>query len=473
MNDWVFGGRPEIRTPNIDRLRAMGVSFVNAHCASPACHPSRIAVMTGVRPSTSGIDHNTYGRLTPSWRQGPNSGTGALEHAVVLSQHFRNHGYRAIGTGKIFHGLQWLDGSENEAADWDDYFPSAAEQIPFQPRPSDLVDDRESGIIGDRPIGGDTGRRGQVFGAHPLSIPDSEMSDFQVVDWALKQLNAPQQKPLFLAVGLFRPHMPWEVPPAYFDLYPLNKIRRPPIRENDLADTHGHNRTSWHRWVLANEEKFHMWERLIQGYQASITFADAQLGRLMDGLATSPLATNTVIVFWSDHGMHFGEKQNWEKFTLWNRSTHVPLIIVPPRGTNRGARVKSPASLIDLYPTLCELAGLPVPVQCEGTSLKPQLMDPLAPRTQPAVTTQTLGLQSGHSVTGERWHYIRYFDGFEELYDLENDPDEFTNVAADPRWASVKSSLLSQLKQTRAPLDGVYQRIDTGAVVGPPRTQAK
>lgn len=473
MNDWVMGGRPEIRTPNIDRLRAAGVSFVNAHCASPSCHPSRLSVMTGVRPSTSGIDRNVYGRTTPSWRKGPDSGTGALENAIVLSQHFRDHGYRAIGAGKIFHGLQWVDGSENEPTDWDDYFPSASDQIPFQPRPDDLIDDHVAGIIGERPIGGDTGRRGQVFGAHPLALPDEKMSDYQVVDWALRQLQAPQEKPLFLAVGLFRPHMPWEVPQAYFDLYPLADIHRPKVLSGDLSDTHGHNRVSWHQWVLANEEKFQMWERLIQGYQASITFADAQLGRLLDGLKKSPLSKNTIIVLWSDHGMHFGEKENWEKFTLWNRSTHVPLIIALPDGTNRGASVNSPASLIDIYPTLCELAGLPIPAQCEGTSLKPQLSNPTAVRSEPAVTTQTMGLQSGHSVTSERWHYIRYFDGFEELYDLENDPNEFTNVAADPKFADIRQGLFDALKRTGAPLDGDYRRIDTGAPVKSPRSPSK
>lgn len=468
LNDWAIGGRPDIRTPNLDRLRARGVTFMNAHCASPSCHPSRIAVMTGVRPSTSGIDHNVYSRKEASWRTGPESGTGVLEKAIVLPQYFREHGYTAFGTGKIFHGLQWVDGSENEPEDWDGYFPSARDQIPFQPRPADLKDDDDSGIIGKRPIGGEVGRRGQVFGAHPLEITDEKMADYQVVDWAARQLAAPASKPLFLAVGLFRPHMPWEVPRKYFDLYPLDQIKRPPVRADDLADTHGHNRVSWHEWVLANEEKFQMWERLIQGYQASITFADAQLGRLLDALDASPARDHTIIVLWSDHGMHFGEKQNWEKFTLWQRSTHVPLVIVAPGITHPGTQVDSPASLIDVYPTLCDLAGLPSPTQCEGTSLLPQLKDPQAPRDVAAITTQTMGKQSGHSVTDARWHYIRYFDGFEELYNRDRDPNEFDNVAANPQFANDKARLLTALEKAHAPLDGVYHRAD-GSVVKPAR----
>lgn len=457
LNDWAIGGRPEVRTPNLQRLIARGTLFTNAHCASPSCHPSRLAMLTGVRPSTSGIDHNVYSQPQASWRTGPQSGTGALAHAVVLSQHFRTNGWRAAGTGKIFHGLQWVDGSENEPEDWDDYFPSARDQIPPQVRPDDLLDDAQSGIVGKRPIDGGTGRRGQVFGAHPLQVADEKMSDAQVAEWAIAQLKAPpRQEPLFLAVGFFRPHMPWEVPQKYFDLYPLAGIQRPKVLAHDLDDTHGHDRVSWHEWVLANEEKFQMWERMIQGYQASITFMDAQLGRVLDALDASAGANNTIIVLWSDHGMHFGEKENWEKFTLWERSTHVPLVVVAPGVTRPGSRVESPASLIDVYPTLCELTGLPIPPQCEGTSLLPQLRDPQAKRTAPAITTQTQGKQSGHAVRDDRWRYIRYFDGFEELYDHASDPDEFTNLAADSKYAAEKARLRGWLEKVHAPLDGQY-----------------
>lgn len=465
LNDWALGGREGLQKPNLDRLMARGVTFVNAHCASPSCHPSRVSIMTGVRPCTSGIDHNVYKSPTASWRTGPQSGTGILEHAVVLSEYFRQNGWRAVGSGKIFHALQWADGSENEPEDWDDYYPSALDQIPYQPRPADLVDDGDSGIIGKRPIGGGTGRAGQVFGAHPLQISDEEMADSQVADWVIGQIRAAHDKPLFLAMGLFRPHMPWEVPAKYYDLYPLDKIKRPEVLENDLDDTHGHDRVNWHKWVLANEDKFQMWERLIQGYQASITFSDAQLGRVLDALDASPLKDNTIIVLWSDHGMHFGEKQNWEKFTLWERSTHVPLIFVVPGVTHAGDKVTSPASLIDIYPTLCELAGLKVPAQCEGTSLVPQLRDPKAPREMPAICTQTMGKQSGHAVRDERWHYIRYFDGFEELYDHQTDPNEFHNVANDPANAAVKARLKGWLEKVHAPLNGQYVRVDTGEPV--------
>lgn len=457
LNDWVLGARAGVKAPNLDRLMARGVTFTNAHCASPSCHPSRLAMMTGVRPSTSGIDRNVYSSATASWRTGPASGSGALANAIVLSQHFRNEGWRAVGTGKIFHGLQWVDGSENEPGDWDDYYPSALDQIPTQIRPHDLVPDSESGIIGNRPLGGGIDRRGQVFGAHPIQAPTEKMSDALVADWAISQIKkqpATGAPPLFLAVGFFRPHIPWEVPQKYFDLYPLDKIELPPDVPGDLDDTKGHDRVHWHEWVLANDAKFQMWRRLVQGYLASITFADEQLGRVLDALDASPLAKNTVIVAWSDHGMHLGEKKNWEKFTLWEKSTRVPLIIAGPGVANPGARVSQPASLIDVYPTLCLLAGLPIPAQCEGTSLLPQLRDPAAPREIPAITTQTQGKQSGHTVRDARWRYIRYYDGFEELYDHSIDPGELKNLADDPAYVAEKKRLLGWLENVHAPLTG-------------------
>lgn len=457
LNDWVLGARAGVKAPNLDRLMARGVTFTNAHCAAPSCHPSRLAMMTGVRPSTSGIDRNVYSRPEASWRTGPAAGSGALARAVVLSQHFRDNGWRAIGAGKIFHGLQWIDGSENEPSAWDDYYPSALDQIPTQIRPHDLVPDSESGIIGERPLGGGIDRRGQVFGAHPIQAPTEKMSDALVADWAIGQIKkqpAAGTPPLFLAVGFFRPHIPWEVPQKYFDLYPLDKIELPPDVPGDLDDTKDHDRVSWHEWVLANDAKFQMWRRLVQGYLASITFADEQLGRVLDALDASPLAKNTVVVAWSDHGMHLGEKKNWEKFTLWEKSTRVPLIVAGPGVAKPGSRVSQPASLIDVYPTLCELAGLPIPAQCEGTSLLPQLRDPATPREVPAITTQTQGKQSGHTVRDERWRYIRYYDGFEELYDHSVDPGELKNLAADPAYAAEKKRLLGWLEKVRAPLAG-------------------
>ncbi len=430
LNDWItpLAGSAQAKTPNFGRLAKLGVCFTNAHCAAPACHPSRVAVMTGVHPSRSGIYRNSFHQQGPKWREA----SPILRKATTLSQHFRNHGYRAVGAGKIYHALQWTKGSQNDPATWDEYWPDALRPIPTWVRPKH-VPDADNGIGPGRPLG-----KSQLFGAMPLDVPDDETSDHKVVDWAIEQLKKPRgkdAKPLFCAVGLFRPHIPWEVPRSYFELFPLEKIEIPKHLENDLADTFGHGRTGWHRWVKKNK----LWDDLVQGYLASIAYSDRQLGRLLDALLMSPRRDNTIIVLWSDHGMHIGEKENWEKFTLWEESTRVPLFVSAP-GRGRGTRCAEPVTLTDLFPTLCELAGLPIPKdQCDGVSFDAQLRDPSAPRKRPALTSFWMHAHKGvpkkdrpvigHAVRDRRWRYIRYSNGFEELYDHAEDPDEYTNLA--------------------------------------------
>ncbi len=430
MNDYVncLGGRKGVHTPKIDALASRGVLFLNAHTAAPACHPSRVALLTGVRPSTSGISQNVYAQPRASWRASP-----ALKDAVTLPQHFRNNGYRAVGGGKIFHALQWTKGTENEPESWDGYFPDALDTIPPQIVPDDF-DPRKNRA---------EGRHGW-FHWEPLQAPDEKMSDYQVADWAISELNKKHNQPFFLAVGLFRPHMPWHVPQKYFDMYPLDELELPKIQENDLADTHGHNRRDWHRWILEH----HQWKNALQGYLASISFADAQVGRVIDALDASQYAGNTIVVLWSDHGMHMGEKENWEKFTLWEESTRVPLLFIVPGLTRPGGRCSRPVSLLDVYPTLSELCGFTPPAQLEGQSLVPLLRDPEAVREAPAVTTFR---GNNHAVRTERWRYIRYSNGDEELYDHNADPDEFTNLAKDPAYREVIRELAKWLPKVNAP----------------------
>lgn len=460
LNDYIspLDRHPGVKTPNFDRLAQRSVTFANAHCAAPACHPSRVAVMTGVHPVRSGIYVNLFGAHGPRWRDE----SPALKDAVVLSQHFRNHGYRAAGGGKIFHALQWTPGdSQNDPAAWDAYRGDPLDPIaPDWPRPK-LVPDAEAGLTAGRPLG-----ERQLFGAAVLPVADEETGDHKVVDWAAAELRRPQTQPLFLAVGLFRPHIPFEVPQKWFDLHPLADVKLPEIRADDLADAHEHGRRSWHRWVVENKQ----WPKLMQGYLASISYLDHQLGRLLDALDASPLARNTIIVLWSDHGFHLGEKENWEKFALWDQTTRVPLFIHAPGVSRDGAKTRQPATLTDLYPTLCELAGLPVPAQCDGASLVPQLRDPAAPRARPSLTSYVFGGEPGpsHAVSDPRYRLIRYGNGFEELYDLESDPHEFDNRAADPALAAVKTRLAQSLPATVAPSRGVpttspYHRGKAGA----------
>lgn len=455
LNDYIspLDNQPGVRTPNFQRLAQRSVTFANAHCAAPACHPSRVAVMTGVHPSRSGIYRNLFGAHGPRWRHE----SPILENAVVLSQHFRDHGYRAVGGGKIFHTLQWTPGdSQNDPDAWDAYRGDPLDPISSDwPRPQ-LTPDSEAGLGPGRPLGAR-----QLFGATPLQVPDEQTGDHQVVDWAIEQMNQPAEQPLFLAVGLFRPHIPWEVPQRWFNRHPIEQIALPQHRAGDLDDAHSHGREGWHAWVTENDQ----WTRFVQGYLASVSYVDHQLGRLLDALDASPLAGDTIVVVWSDHGFHLGEKQNWEKFALWDQTTRVPLFIHAPGVSDDGAATRTPATLTDLYPTLCELAGLPVPAQCDGHSLATQVRDPEAPRRQPALTSYHFGGESApsHAVADARYRLIRYADGFEELYDLEADPREFTNRADDAALQEVKSRLASFLpsdaaRSRDAPADSRHNR---------------
>ncbi|MBL9185892.1 MAG: sulfatase [Opitutaceae bacterium] len=442
LNDYIspLAHHPGVKTPNFDRLARRSVTFANAHCAAPACHPSRVAVMTGVHPATSGIYRNLFGAHGPRWREE----SPVLKDAVVISQHFRNHGYRAVGAGKLFHTLQWTPGdSQNDPAAWDDYRGDPLDPISKDWARAKFESDAQAGLTPGRPLSNN------LFGAAALSGSDEDTGDHKLVDWAAAQLRAPQAKPLFLAVGLFRPHIPWEVPQKWFDLHPLAEVKLPVTQHDDLADAHDHGRRSWHKWVVENKQ----WEKFMQGYLASISYVDHQLGLLLDALDASPLKGNTIIVLWSDHGFHIGEKENWEKFALWTQTTRVPLFIHAPGVSGDGQKSIQPATLTDIYPTLCELTGLPVPPQCDGTSLASQVKAPATPRARPSLTSFKFAQEPNpsHAVSDTRYRFIRYGDGFEELYDRETDPREFTNRAADPALASIKARLAQGLPQQAAP----------------------
>jgi len=450
LNDWVrcMGGRAGVHTPNLDRLAARGALFTNAHCAAPACNPSRVAVMTGVRPSTSGVYRNAQ-----SWRDTPR-----LANAVTLPEHFRANGYVAIGGGKIFHALSWVTegyGKQRNDPDiWDDYFPSKSKPMPDSLWPvAANVQISEQGYVRWRAIASPAEAKGQrpphFFDFAPMTAPEEQMADYKVVDWATSELGKNHEKPFFLAVGLFRPHIPWFAPRKYFDLYPLEDVHLPKVQEGDLDDCAKAGirglRRNWHKWLVKNDQ----WRPAVQGYLACISFCDAQIGRLIDALDKSPSADNTIIVLWSDHGMHIGEKEQWEKFTLWEESTRVPLVVVAPNVTAANSRCHQPVSLLDIYPTLIDLCGLPERDDIEGISLFELLRNPSARRAEPAITTWG---RNNHAVRTDRWRYIRHANGEQELYDHRADPDEFTNlIVSDPdRSRPVVEELSRWLPSTNA-----------------------
>jgi choline-sulfatase len=429
LNDWVgpLGGHPQAKTPNLDRLAARGVTFTNAHCQAPMCNPSRTSLMTGLRPSTTGV----YA-LDPWFRT-----VEPLKDLVTLPQHFEANGYVTMATGKLHHDgfppkEQRKDGVEFTR--WG--YAGGHRQAPKKQQGADAA--------------AATPKREWGWGVFPGT--DEELHDYKIASWAIEQLNnPPADKPFFLGVGFRRPHLPCTVPQKWFDLYPDDEtLVMPKVKKGDRDDVPAS--AEYLHWKIPEPrlnvlEREGEWRNLVRSYLACISFMDAQVGRVLDALDASGHADDTIIVLWSDHGWHLGEKGMTGKLSLWERSTRVPLIFAGP-GIAKATKCARPAELLDLYPTLIELAGLPPRSGLEGHTLAPQLKDPAAPREFPAITTQNL---NNHSVRTERWRYIRYFDGGEELYDHANDPNEWTNLAADPKHADTKRELAKWLPTVNRP----------------------
>ena len=438
-----MGGRTGVHTPNIDRLAESGMLFTQAYCTAPSCAPSRTSIMTGRRPSTSGF----YRNHSYHWRKNP-----ILEDTVTLPQHFRRHGYRTMGGGKLFHALSWIhEGygiNQNDPKSWDSYFPSMERAMPEEAWPAEATQQENGAYVWPPQAAGGEGERVPpwFFDWAPLEEPNSAMADYKVADWAISELHQDHAEPFFLGVGIYKPHVPWYVPQEFYDRYPLDEITVPHVPDGDLSDLPargrqiGSGRRGWHEWLVQNE----LWKQAVRAYLASTTFADAQVGRLLDALESSDHADDTVVVLWSDHGFHLGEKETWEKFTLWEESGRVPLMIRAPGVTRPRQRCDEPVSLQDLYPTLTELCGLETPAGVEGESLVPLLENPNQDTDRVAITTWNY---KNHSVRSKRWRYIRYREGGEELYDHDFDPGEYHNLANQEGYASVKERLASRLPE--------------------------
>jgi len=423
MNDWVgcLGGYPGVRTPNIDRLAKRGALFQNAHCAAPVCNPSRTALFTGRRPSTTGVyDNEQY------WRP-------ALPGLQTMPEYFRKSGYHVAGAGKVFHHVagfnppdQW---DEFQLQQFDDPWYRRAEWYPWV---------KKEATPAAYPYNGIKNFPGE-FDWGVLPKTESEYGDMRAVDWAGQFLKRKHEKPFFAAVGLWHPHIPMFAPREYFDLYPKDRVNLPVTPEDDLDDVppEGKKFAEARRDEFERIVKDEKWRDMVQAYLACITFADAMVGKILDFLETSAYASNTIVVFWSDNGWHLGEKRHVHKSTLWQRSTHVPLIIAGPPVRQKGTARPQPVSLLDLYPTLLDLCGLPANPLNEGVSLKPQLQNHAAPH-DPVVTTYWPG---NHSVRDERWRYTRYNDGSEELFDEAADKNEFHNLAGNPVHQATKQRL--------------------------------
>jgi arylsulfatase A-like enzyme len=399
-----MNGHPNALTPHLDRLAAQGVLFTNAHCQAPLCGPSRASLMTGLRPSTTGI----YGMIDDNQIKQDNPATKNIR---FLPEYFKDQGYHTMGIGKLFH-------SHAPEGVFDE---SGGREKGFGPVP-------EQRFVWDGYGTSDRdnyGRTSTDWGAFPAQ--DSLMPDHRSANWAIDRLKQEYQQPFLLAVGFLRPHVPLYVPQQWFDLYPVDSLQMPPYMADDLDDVppialqiNDLPMMPTTDWAIESEE----WPRIVQAYLACVSFVDHQVGRVMEALSNSPHANNTVVVLWSDHGYRLGEKGTFAKHALWEPATNAPLMFKGP-GIPEGLVDNTPVEMLSIYPTLLELCGLPPNPDNEGRSLVPLMSDQAPEVDYYAITT--FG-RNNHTVRTSNYRYIRYEDGLGEFYDMKADPEEWHNL---------------------------------------------
>ncbi len=414
LNDWVgaFGGHPQCKTPNIDQLAEKAMVFRNASCPGPVCGPSRSALLSGFMPATTGIYGNSNNMLESE----------IVQTHATLPEYFSKHGYITISSGKIFHKHTTQNGVDHGHWAFDVW---RKETGGGKVDPTQL-NFRDKGIVNGKqlknPKYNQTGGSGFAFG--PLLGGNEGTKDYETAKWLEQQLQKDYDKPFFMAVGFSKPHLPFYAPQEYFDLYDLATVQIPEFQMDDLddiLDSNGKKAFQPHLDFLWCQE-YGVMKEAVRAYMAAASYADACVGVVLEALANSPNADNTIVVLWGDHGWHLGEKLRFRKATLWREATQLPLIIQVPGMQKRQDCMRN-VNLIDLYPTLIDLCGLPAK-ELDGKSIKPLLENPMLQWT-PTLTTSGRG---DHSVMSEKWHYITRRNGAEELYDLENDPLEWTNL---------------------------------------------
>ena len=420
LNDWVgcLDGHPQAMTPNIDRLAKAGVLFGNAHCQGPICGPSRASIFSGFYPHTTGVYQQPASNLLESDKK--------FFKGQLLPEYFSGNGYETFGVGKVTHGYRPETAFDHYGGKFDGSGPKPAKG------------ERFNYFLPDVPYTGTQTDWG------PFPDRDEAMPDYRSAAWASEVLNQEHDRPFFLAVGFNRPHVPWYVPEKWFAPFPLDKIVLPSIVNDDLGDVpkigveiHELPKYPSLEFLQANDNE--QFKKCVQAYLACNYFVDHQVGKVLGALERSEYAENTLVILFSDHGYHLGEKARVSKHSLWEESTRVPFVILPPGNSELRKKVAGrsslkPVELIDLYPTLTDMCGLPPKASNEGRSLVPLMEDPLMEWRFSALTTYA---RKNHSLRTERYRYIRYENGAEELYDHQFDPEEWENIAGDPDQAEL------------------------------------
>lgn len=410
-----YDGYPGTQVPAMDNFRKTAVTFEHAYTAAPVCGPSRAAFFSGLYPHTTG----SYKNGSDPWKK-------TLADIENLPELVQRSGYTTFGAGKLFHAKL---AKGREKALWDNEVFHGG----FGPFPD------EEDIIrgpGENPDSGG----GKFWGVTEWTGPDEDFPDTVNANSVIEFLQRDHDKPFFLVYGLWRPHNPYTAPKRFFDLYDPEKITSPPgYRDNDLLDvpSEGHrlSRIWGQRWESSGKGHEENWRRILHGYLAVTSFADWNVGRVLEALDDSEYADNTIVIFWSDNGYHLGEKNHFEKATLWEWSARIPAAVRIPGNLNNGKVSHQPIVSVDFFKTLMDYCSLKSPEhEPEGMSLRPLLEDVTATWDRPAITTYGEQMFSARS---ERYRYIRYPDGEEELYDHDNDPNEFTNLAGQAGYREV------------------------------------
>ncbi len=399
----------KVVAPNIQRLAESGVNFTHAYTASPKCSPSRTAFLNGVAPWKSGHTDNAL-----DLKDNP-----ALMNSTTFLKQFQDQGYFICQSGKIAHGY---DMGIN---------PDIRFNHKRDPAPPDAPFNGISKRNGTKVTESDWG---------PTHLDESEMNDTLKADTAIKALQMDHDRPFVITCGLFLPHMAWWIPERYLDMYPLDELTLPPLKDNDLDDIpEGGLRLISGTYAAAIEKD--QYRKGVQAYLGTTTYADTQMGRVLDALEASPYKDNTIVVLISDHGFHVGEKHHWQKGTLWEDGTNVLFMVRAPGVTQPGQVADNPVSLLDLYPTLMELTGQKIPDHVDGRSLVPLLKDVNSPHSYPVFSAY----QDHIAVRTEDYRLIRYSNGEMELYDSQKDPNEWINLAKNPEYQSVVKELSAKL----------------------------
>lgn len=425
-------GHPQVHTPHLERLCAMGVRFDAAYCQQPLCGPSRASLMTGLRPDT--LDMHTLKHELR--KKNPD--------VVTLGQLFRQQGYFSARAGKIYHygnpSMIGTDGNDDPAT-WDERF-----------NPVGIDRSQQENIIRYGAGQEKNTNLGISMAWWDPDSPDQAHTDGKVASEIVRLIGEKKDTPFFLAAGFFNPHCPYVAPKKYFDLYPIENITIPDLSESerDLADVPAmaiqRDRKNWPFYfkdITVDQAR-----KCKQAYYATLSFVDAQVGRLLDALEQHDLLDKTIIVFWSDHGYFLGEKGLWYKRKAFERSARSPLIIAAP-GLAQHVHCDRPVELLDIYPTLADLCQLPPPAGLEGRSLRPLLQNPQAAWDKPAVTQIWHNNKAwGYSIRTQRYRYTEWLGGKagRELYDHSVDPDEITNLAGESQQSAVVARLSAQLR---------------------------